>query len=352
MSEFSAFIQHPDHRFAVDYYNYYGRDGRTPIKVPVHQIRSLLDLLEQIIAADDQLVLIVTHGNPNGLILPLAGRRSGHADSGALAILLKMLIVNQTVADLDRSASTGNTEDWFQLLNRTLRSPSDGRHPIVALLDPPTSDTNIVRELRARLRNSDAETVIARARELLAEWRRAQLRQLNITDAVATRLTNAVQAVHDIHLTRVIIRGCNIGQSEESTHALCYFFGARILDAPDVYTVFGFPSIRGGESRLQRVARQNHDVCGSDELRRRGGCWWWYQNRHLSARIQHLRSINYQMEIVADTPETVATWRRENFGTPLRTSGNRFPVHFLLTAPPLYPLNDNWRSHIVRAMGL
>jgi hypothetical protein len=59
-----------------------------------------------------------------------------------------------------------------------------------------------------------------------------------LTGSEVDQLLHAMHQVQRLQLTRVLIRGCNIGQSEESMTVLCNFLGARILDAPQVTTLF------------------------------------------------------------------------------------------------------------------
>jgi hypothetical protein len=94
MADFSVFIDHTEIPEAATFYETFQREGTLRVRLPVYRLPSdFLALLEAIQQAGNRLVLLVSHGNPRGLIIPLTGRRRGRrpalADSVALVQLIK-----------------------------------------------------------------------------------------------------------------------------------------------------------------------------------------------------------------------------------------------------------------------
>lgn len=403
MADFSVFIDHAEIPEAAAFYETFQREGALQVRLPVHRLPSdFLALLEALQHAGNRLVLLVSHGNPKGLIMPLTGRRRGRrpalADSVALVQLIKFDMVQEALREIRRRpVDQQRPEDWLGVLNLVTR-PVLGysynaalhrfvQHPATWLFQNFQQDTPEVQRLRAQLndgrqrlaqRRAEAESRRARdpvaAQEELAhlqreaaqfeentrsmaqrtveQWLRTQVRDLGLTGSEVDQLIHAMHQVQRLQLTRVLIRGCNIGQSEESMTVLCNFLGARILDAPQVTTLFGPVRPHVGPHFVQRRdGRRARDMCGADELRRRSGCWWSFEEGRLRLQLRYLGPARYYGVAVADSWETVEGWVQSRFGLPQSRLGSTFPVHVLFTAPPAFPLEPSFRQHMSRVLG-
>jgi hypothetical protein len=326
-------------------------------------------------------------------------RNSGNATSDALAILLKGHIVREQVREMRDRPGDRQPEDWFPVLNRITSPPGAGERSIDTLLNPPAGDTAEVQRLRSQVREARAALAQrrAQARELPLGQREAELQAIdqeerqfvaNTLQNFETRLSNwiiaqanamsvrvsdvdelieAMHRVHRIQLKRVLVRGCNLGgnDDERTPTALCYFLGAEILDAPKVYTIFGPLRVGIGARRPPGLARAGRlTICGQEDVRRRRGCWWTFEVQGsptdagtVRMHIRHLGGINYHAVAHATTMAALVRWVHAHFGTPSGTLHERrgtvtFPVHFLLTAPAAFPLDEQWVQHVRRVLGL
>jgi hypothetical protein len=400
MAEFSVFVQFPAHRFAVDYYEFYGMDGRLRVSPPIHRVASFLELLNGIVTQGNQWVIIVSHGNPNGLVMRLVDRRnSGNATSDALAILLKIHIVRERAREIRDRPGERQPEDLLPVLNIITSPPGAGERSIDTLFNPPQADTSEVQRLRSQLRQAretfaqrraearrlppdqretELQSIDQQERQFLADalrnfetmlnnWITAQANAMSVRVSDVDELIDAMQRVHGIHLKRVLVRGCNLGgnDDERTPTALCYFLGAEILDAPKVYTVFGPLRVGIGERRPPGLARAGRlSICGQEDVRRRRGCWWTFEVNGnatdagtIRMHIRHLGGINYTAVAHATTLPALVRWVHAHLGTPRNTLQARrgittFPVHFLLTAPAVFPLDEEWTRHVRRVLGL
>ena len=404
MADFSVFIDHAEIPEAAAFYETFQREGALQVRLPVHRLSSdFLALLQAIQHAGNRLVLLVSHGNPKGLIMPLTRRRRGRrpalADSVALVQLIKFAMVQQALREL-RSLQTVDQqrpEDWFGVLNLVTRPVSGysydatlhrfAQHPATWLFQNFQQDTPEVQRLRTQLndgrqqlaqRRAEAESRRAHdpvaaqeefarlqreaaqfeenarsmAQRTVENWLRTQVRDLGLIGSEVDQLLHAMHQVQRLQLTRVLIRGCNIGQSEESMTVLCNFLGARILDAPQVTTLFGPVRPHVGPHFVQRrEGRRARDMCGADELRRRSGCWWSFEAGRFRLQIKYLGPARYYGVAVADSWETVERWAQDRFGLPQSRLSATFPAHFLFTAPPAFPLEPSFRQHMSRVLG-
>ncbi|WP_031500167.1 hypothetical protein [Bryobacter aggregatus] len=147
-------------------------------KVVLLEKMTLDSILDQIIAAKDREVLIVSHGDGNGLALPL---REG-ASSGAERDLMVAL-----AADRNR--------------NITIEGGTTIRTPIRT--------------------NADLATLT------------------RMTEAQVAALRAKRTQVQEIQLKHLAIRACNMGISKDTMEAFLEFFGAQSLSAPTLFDSYG-----------------------------------------------------------------------------------------------------------------
>jgi hypothetical protein len=210
-----------------------------------------------------------------------------------------------------------------------------------------------------------------RLQQAVHNYEDTQRRRMRLQRDEVDALIEAMTAVQRLRPPRVVVRGCNLGQNEVSMTALAYFLGAQVVDAPTVYTVYG-PLRIAVDGRAPRQLRGRSRVCAQEDVRRRRGCHWRLRVAPppiiyagvlpadlINLRIRYTGGINYTALGHAPNWETVHRWVIQSFGLPAgglrslqqRSNLAQVPIHFLLTAPPAFPLDASWESLNVRVLG-
>ncbi len=190
---------------------------------------TLVDVLQAMISAANagySELMIVAHGSPKGLIMPMApGMGSADKDN-----LPKMTEIAGIVAERDRigaiSNATQQLAEWVTLLKRVSGSNIAGG----AQWGPITAN-----QLSAISSGADARKWL----ETLAPTVNGQS---ILTDQSSVTLFTLRNQIVQKKLKRVEVRACNLGGDAAGMTALREFLGAAVVLAPMVKTFYGHVS--------------------------------------------------------------------------------------------------------------
>ena len=175
-------------------------------------MEAVLDRMQAAAQAGERELLIVAHGEPEGFIMPIAA-------GGSSAVKDALEIVSRAGAALARRVTirarpaSEQVAAWGELIEE---------------LAPGT--------VRGAIAVPDAE------RWFEHTWLAAQAHALRLHGGhetqVLERLVDKMNRVRHAQFQRVEVRACNIGANVEALRALCQFWGARRVCAPNVGTFY------------------------------------------------------------------------------------------------------------------
>ncbi len=186
---------------------------------------TFIDVLKAILAsaaAGYQEVMIVAHGHPKGLIMPL-GPGLGSADKDSLPLLTVMAGV---VVERDRIQAIKDAKQQLQAWQKLLGDMS-GKTTAGAQWGSASSSV-----ISALTSSADAQALL----ETMAPTMKGVSMLRNKTVLEILDLRNKVAAKK---LQRVEVRACNLGQDVAGMVALREFLGAARVLAPTVKTFYG-----------------------------------------------------------------------------------------------------------------
>jgi hypothetical protein len=382
VADYSVFLDVSQWPEAVNYYNTYGSDGPRQVKLPPNSFDGdLLTLLKQISDAGNQFILIVTHANPNGMAMHLVKRAknakaAAFANNSSLCLLMEMARIRaglETIGKIPKDRQ--RVEDWDELLKRIMRPEDRKEHPLKALLaegEPSAFQADVQHRKQERAKLKAAREKIASApgghRSELAEleksseeyeagerdeaekavnnWLQSQRHAMDLSADDLDNLLDAMKSAQAVKPKDIQIRGCRLGQKEDTMKILLRFFGADHLVAPEVKTIFGTLRPRMGSQFLQhRSGPKSPGICGKDDLIKPSGCWWSFDDG-FRMTVKWGGGTLYLFDSAADSQDTVVDWVKNRFG-PTRTGlRDEFPIHMLFSAPPAFPLESAFAAQM------
>lgn len=186
---------------------------------------TFIDVLKAILASADagyQEVMIVAHGHPKGLIMPL-GPGLGSADKDGLPLLTFMAGV---VMERDRIRAIKDAKQQLQAWRKLL---GDLSGKTTAGAPWGSTASSVINDLTS---SADAQALL----ETMAPTIKKVSVLQNKTVLELLDLRNKVVAKK---LKRVEVRACNLGQDRDGMTALREFLGAARVLAPMVKTFYG-----------------------------------------------------------------------------------------------------------------
>lgn len=376
MADYSVFLDVTVWQEAVNYYNAFGTDGPRKVALPTNSFDGdLLTLLKQIATAANPFILIVTHANPNGMVMRLIKRSkkekaAAGADNSSMCLLMEIARIRDGLDALGKIPKEKQTvEDWDDLLKRIMRPEDRKKQPLEALLaesEPPDFQKDVQHRKHERAKLKAAREKITSApgdhrRELeqleksskeyeagerdeaekaVSNWLKSQQHAMNLSGDDVDNLLGAVKAVQTMHLKEIQIRGCRLGQKEDTMKVLLRFFAAEHLVAPEVKTIFGTLAPRIGSHFLERRGgKKSPGICGKDDLTNPSGCWWTF-DEGFRMTVKWGKGTLYLFDSAADSQEAVDDWVKARFGPSRTRLRAEFPIHMLFSAPPAFPLES------------
>jgi hypothetical protein len=374
--DYSVFLDETQWPEAIAYYNTFGTDGPRTVALPPRSFGGdLLTLLDQIKGAGNAYILIVTHADPNGVVMRLVKRpkkehQAAGANNSGLCLLMEIARVRAGIAEISKiPKDKQRVEDWDAVLKRIMRPEDRKNHPLEALLaeDEPAAFQNDVRhrkEQRAKLKAAREKTRSApgdhkhelaqldknsaeyeagerdEAEKAVTQWLESQRKALVLEQQDLDNLLASMKAVQGAGLKEIQIRGCRLGQKEGTMKILLRFFAAAHLVAPEVKTIFGTlrPSI-GPQFLQHHRGPKSPGICGKDDLTKPSGCWWSFGDG-FRMTVKWGKGILYLFDSAADSQESVDDFVKTRFGPPRTRLRPEFPIHILFSAPPAFPLES------------
>jgi hypothetical protein len=192
-------------------------------------------------------------------------------------------------------------------------------------------------------RGSGRVTAYTDALNLLSSGRSAAsiAGQLNLSVSQTQSLQDRMRQVQRLNMSRVEIRGCNIGQYQSTMSAIRRFFGARTVGAPSVRN--SYASIRfatgASEANFARIERDNGQVF--DVASGRVG----YVIRMTAHSAYNIRSA------YATSTAAIQEWQAAMFSFRDVQSG-RFAIHGQFVSESLtFPSEDAYTRNLAEFCG-
>lgn len=292
---------------------------------PIDPQHTLKELIHGIIAAQGERdVLVDTHSQPGsyaniGLQMKIHGRSARGCNKNSLRVLMAFHELDAQVAAAGTSGLAALPT--FILQQRTSLADLINIWSETAPDYPSTPDGHIARWQR------DMATY-------LFERTGSPQEQLTWTREVTSQIDPLRAMNIALHF-----RSCHLGADHIVMEGFLRFFGARSVTAPSVRTNFSGPFLTQparhiGPANVQQLANQRNVVTFGSQ-----------PNRVL-VRTTY-QGHNHTTLMVADSFPAVAAWTRQHLSaSSTYTTGNLY-LHFLHTDPPAYPLDRDYRSHIV-----
>jgi hypothetical protein len=285
------------------------------------------NLMDLMLASNQKNFVIDAHGNSNGLTMPLASATRISATKTALFILTGI----EYIQSLIRTAKESDTF-WGRASGMDLA----GWRRIVEVLHSKTWQQMV---------GPSWPTVTPRVSDVDAAKRIVQARLNSLVDSLfpgkfankqdrVNRLINKMLRLQAQGIREIQFRACNIGKDPNSLYEFRKFFGADHLCAPDVRSGMGplrrFDISRGAVDRLARKRRTQVFNMPSGRL----------------AILINVLNHEFEAFCAADVQAAVNEWVATHIMARSAYRRGAFPIHFLQTQPPAFPLNNDYAAHI------
>jgi len=294
--------------------------GIDPLKVPAGNtaridpltFEKILDLMTDKFKTEDDFI-IDAHGHPNGFGIPIAKGEQAQATTQVLATLPKILALRSAL-----TKAGNNLQELQKIVKDTLQSipasPSDPNNQ--ALVDAAIADNK-----------QKIETKISE----LKTFAHVQ------DEAVIARLVGKMADLKNKQRNRIELRTCNMGHHQGIMDFFRVLFNAKILRAATNFSAFGhfIPAAPRGESSYKTFVKQQGKVFPDDVD---GGTF----------AFAFIPKPNAQADIpsAATSDQAVLSWIKKHIGDGANVKAAKFPSHFLLTNPPAFPKDTEYKSHI------
>jgi hypothetical protein len=378
--KYSVFIDVTQWPEAPEYYSTFGTDGTHEVALPTSTYDGdLLSLLKLIVDAKNPFILFVTHANPEGMAMHLVKRstkekEAARSNNTSLCLLMEIARIRaalETIAKIPKDRQ--RVDDWDEVLKRIMRPEDRKKQPLQALLaedEPPDFQKYVQKRKHERAKLKAAGDDIAAsgddrkleqldkskkeyeagerddAEKEVNNWLERQRHEMNLSPGDLDDLLHAMKSVQQAHLKDLLIRGCRLGQKEDTMKIVLRFFGAAHLVAPEVRTIFGRLHPRIGSQFLQhRTGRNSPGICGKDDLTNRSGCWWSF-DEGFRMTVTKGKGIIYLFDSAADSQDSVDDWVKARFGPSRTRLRPEFPIHILFSAPPAFPLESAFAAQM------
>ncbi|SDW16223.1 peptidoglycan-binding domain-containing protein [Nitrosomonas communis] len=284
------------------------------------------NLMDLILASNQKNFVIDAHGNPNGLTMPLASATRISATKTALFILTGIEYIQSLIRTAKESdtfwerASGMDLERWRRIVevmhSKIWQQMMAGWPKITPKVSTVDAAKRIV---QARL-NSLVDSLFPG-------------KVANKQDRV-NRLINKMLRLQAQGIREIQFRACNIGKDSNSLYEFRKFFGADHLCAPDVRSGMGplrrFDISRGAVDRLARNRRTQVFSMPSGRL----------------AILINVLNHEFEAFCAADAQAAVNEWIATHIMAHSTYRRGAFPIHFLQTQPPVFPLDNDYAAHI------
>lgn len=295
--------------------------GIEPLQVPSTNtakidpltFEKILDLMTGNFKNEDDFI-IDAHGHPNGFGIPIAKGEQAQATSQVLATL-------PNIVDL-RSALT-KAGDNLQELQRIVRDKIQGGTP--ASPTDPNNKTAV--EAAIQENKQKIETEISRLKSFAGVQ----------DEAVMARLVKKMGDLKNKQRNRIELRTCNMGHHQGIMDFFRVLFNAKILRAATNFSAFGhfIPAAPRSEASYKLFLKQQGKVF-PDNVDGGTFAFAFIPKPHAQADIPS----------AATSDKAVLSWITKHLGSSSNVKASKFPSHFLLTNPPAFPQDSEYKTHI------
>ena len=282
--------------------------------------------MDLMLASNQKNFVIDAHGDPNGLSMPLARATTMSATKNSLFILRGM----EGVRSMIRTAKENDTF-WGRASGADLES----WRRIVEVLHSKRWQQMVTGwpTMTPQVSSVDAAKSSVQARISALVDSLFPGRISNKQDRV-DRLINKMLRLQAKGIREIQFRACNIGRDANSLYEFWKFFGADHLCAPNVRSGMGplrkFEISRGAVDRLARNRRTQIFNMPSGRF----------------AILINVLNHEFEAFCAADTQAAVGEWIASHIMANSTYRRGTFPIHFLQTEPPVFPLDNDYAAHI------
>ena len=304
---------------AARYFNRYPqimdlRVTRTRRIRPFHFER-MMDLM---LAFDESDFVLESHGNPDGLKMPL---RSGNTEFEVTRDNLNTLLRIQQVHQGIEQAGT-NLDRWSRLMASIGQRLPDSEVPWTERIGRPGA--------------GDEQRRIQEATDLAGNWLVRQTESIDLDKARLYRYLDKMGRLHGRRIQKIQFCSCNIGDRLETLQAMRRFFGAQRVGAPNVRSGFGLARIGVGRGSIRALLRDQPQARVYGET-----------GQQFAIRIiTQADSSRARIFSAADNRAAIRAWISEHLMLGGRWRRRAFPVHWLNTQPRVFPRDRSYRQHI------
>jgi hypothetical protein len=396
-SKFSVFVAKPEDpeedyflTFASEFYRRYQRDYKLEIDIQTSgQLKknTWLELLRQIAEVANRNIVLVNHADSeHGLWFELKP-----SDGGAVIYELGLLLhASRLILAWEDARNSDSPERYFRPYG--LATPTDETDILAArgsqqsvlgslATAPRSRDLMRFRRRLAQVNSGELDQaekservaqLIGQARRQITSRIRSYAQELQLNRRKLREYAFALKRVHDLHLDRVAVRGCELGQNKVAMRILGQFLGAKQVGAMKVYDVFGYGIVRIPRNGKFRKKRREQAM----QVRRSAARAYTQANGRPPGSLGNFRSTadfghwryrfpalgnssdeltlyirDQQVLILAEDIATVRRFAEEKLGMSkgkLRSikPNGALILHFTNSSPPRFPQEPQFRQHL------
>ena len=263
---------------------------------------------------DEEDFVIDAHGDPNGFIIDVIQGEKAQATTQSLATLPQILAL--------RAALTKAGDDLKEL-QRIVREKTQNADPV-----SPGDENNKDAVAKAVQDNKDK---IEREISRLKNFAKFQ---------DETKMAQVVKKMDDLknkQRKRIELRSCNMGHHQGVMDFYRKLFNAKILRATNNFSAFGhfIPIAPRSDTTYNAFIKQHGNAFPYVVT---GGKFAFEFNGKPGAKAD--------VPSAATSDAAVTSWIKKFLGGAPNVSAAKFPIHFLLTDPPAFPQETNYKDHV------
>lgn len=295
--------------------------GIDPLQVPKGNtaridpltFEKILDLMTDKFKTEDDFI-IDAHGQSGGFGIPIIKGEEGQATTPNLATLPKIL---------DLRSELTKAGDNLKDLQRIVRDKTLDGNPVSP----------------GDLNNKSAVDAAIEANKLKIETEISRLKGFaKVQDEAAiARVVKKINELKNKQRNRIELRTCNMGHFPAVMDFFRVMFNAKVLRAATNFSAFGhfIPAAPRNEASYKTFLKQH-------------GKAFPYVVSGGKFAFEFISRPGAKADIpsAATSDAAVADWIKSFLGSGVNVKVSKFPTHFLLTNPPAFPQETNYRDHI------
>jgi hypothetical protein len=310
-----------------DYFVRFPRlDNLTIQKATILAPSNFENLMDLMLASNQNNFVIDAHGDPIGLHMPLASATKISATKHSLFILKGIEYIRHLIriakehGNFWGQASREDVKSWQKIVevlhSKAWQEMIGPNWPTMAPQVSKIEEANrIVQSRLDSLTNSLFPGNVAKKQERV------------------DRLLKKMLQLQARRIREIQFRACNIGKDPRTLYEFRKFFGADHICAPDIRSGMGFV--------IPVINRQAVDQLDKQDLTQifnlPGG--------RFAIRIR-ISGTTFTVRAAADSQGAMMQWVASHIMDNSTYQGGMLPIHFLQTRPPTFPLDKDYAAHI------